>query len=198
VFCLRTLREIKLIRWFSHENIISILDIVKPPSLEEFTEVYLIQELMETDMHRVIRSDSFILLFKKHLSLKRKLELHFENKKQTVGLTWFARFFVKDPRPLWRPLPILHLPNPQRSKSSSLCRVSHCFFTWTQKSTKHQKTDKTSHQIWTLLAYSIEIWSHQTCYSTRIATSKWARNISFWGFLCYVVSRPEINVAFFF
>lgn len=43
VFCLRTLREIKLLRWFNHENIISILDIVKPPSLEAFTEVYLIQ-----------------------------------------------------------------------------------------------------------------------------------------------------------
>ncbi|CAH7668194.1 kinase-like domain-containing protein [Phakopsora pachyrhizi] len=56
MFCLRTLREIKLLRWFSHENIISILDIIKPPSIEEFSEVYLIQELMETDMHRVIRT----------------------------------------------------------------------------------------------------------------------------------------------
>ncbi|ORY92954.1 putative MAP kinase [Leucosporidium creatinivorum] len=56
MFCLRTLREIKLLRWFNHENIISILDIIKPPSLEAFAEVYLIQELMETDLHRVIRS----------------------------------------------------------------------------------------------------------------------------------------------
>lgn len=43
VFCLRTLREIKLLRWFNHENIISILDIIKPASLEGFSEVYLIQ-----------------------------------------------------------------------------------------------------------------------------------------------------------
>lgn len=56
MFCLRTLREIKLLRSFSHENIISILDIIKPETLEAFTEVYLIQELMETDMHRVIRT----------------------------------------------------------------------------------------------------------------------------------------------
>lgn len=56
MFCLRTLREIKLLRWFNHENIISILDIVKPESLEAFNEVYLVQELMETDLHRVIRS----------------------------------------------------------------------------------------------------------------------------------------------
>jgi mitogen-activated protein kinase 1/3 len=53
-------------------QIISILDIIKPPSLEAFKEVYraytmlgklkganepsVIQELMETDMHRVIRT----------------------------------------------------------------------------------------------------------------------------------------------
>ncbi|KXN89332.1 Mitogen-activated protein kinase [Leucoagaricus sp. SymC.cos] len=60
MFCLRTLRELKLLKFLSEsgvsENIISILDIIKPPSLEAFKEVYLIQELMETDMHRVIRT----------------------------------------------------------------------------------------------------------------------------------------------
>ncbi|TFK37954.1 kinase-like domain-containing protein [Crucibulum laeve] len=56
MFCLRTLREIKLLRHFRHENIIAILDILRPPSLEEFNEVYLVQELMETDLHRVIRT----------------------------------------------------------------------------------------------------------------------------------------------
>ena len=43
MFCLRTLREIKLLRHFNHENIISILDILRPPSLNEFKEVYLVQ-----------------------------------------------------------------------------------------------------------------------------------------------------------
>lgn len=43
MFCLRTLREMKLLRYFNHENIISILDIQKPRSYESFTEVYLIQ-----------------------------------------------------------------------------------------------------------------------------------------------------------
>lgn len=61
MFCLRTLREIKLLRHFEHENIIGILDILKPNlgpdgSLEAMTEVYLVQELMETDLHRVIRT----------------------------------------------------------------------------------------------------------------------------------------------
>ena len=56
MFCLRTLREIRLLRHFQHENIISILDIVRPSSFEGFSEVLLIQELMDTDLHRVIRT----------------------------------------------------------------------------------------------------------------------------------------------
>ncbi|GAA5873844.1 hypothetical protein JCM8547_008618 [Rhodosporidiobolus lusitaniae] len=60
MFALRTLRELKLLRYFAEqnvsENIISIVDIVKPTSLETFKEVYLIQELMETDLYRVIRT----------------------------------------------------------------------------------------------------------------------------------------------
>lgn len=58
MFCLRTLREIKLLRHFNHENIISILDMLQPPNVEEFKEVYLVQELMETDLHRVIRTQT--------------------------------------------------------------------------------------------------------------------------------------------
>ncbi|POV98779.1 hypothetical protein PSHT_13865 [Puccinia striiformis] len=60
MFCLRTLRELKLLKYFQEqnvsENIISIVDIIRPPTIEAFKEVYLIQELMETDMHRVIRT----------------------------------------------------------------------------------------------------------------------------------------------
>jgi mitogen-activated protein kinase 1/3 len=60
MFALRTLRELKLLRYWQEsdvsENIISILDIVRPTSFDAFKEVYLIQELMETDLHRVIRS----------------------------------------------------------------------------------------------------------------------------------------------
>lgn len=43
MFCLRTLREMKLLRYFNHENIISILDIQRPRNYEGFNEVYLIQ-----------------------------------------------------------------------------------------------------------------------------------------------------------
>src|SRR5271155_5251103 len=51
MFCLRTLREMKLLRYFNHENIISILDIQKPRSYETFTEVYLIQVCACASLH---------------------------------------------------------------------------------------------------------------------------------------------------
>jgi mitogen-activated protein kinase 1/3 len=47
MFCLRTLREMKLLRYFEHENIISILDIQKPQNYAQFTEVYLIQVCLQ-------------------------------------------------------------------------------------------------------------------------------------------------------
>ncbi|KAG7692537.1 hypothetical protein KL930_004479 [Ogataea haglerorum] len=58
LFCLRTLREIKLLKHFKHNNIISILDIQKPRDFESFREVYIVQEYMETDLHHVIRSQT--------------------------------------------------------------------------------------------------------------------------------------------
>ncbi|SMN18660.1 similar to Saccharomyces cerevisiae YGR040W KSS1 Mitogen-activated protein kinase (MAPK) involved in signal transduction pathways that control filamentous growth and pheromone response [Maudiozyma saulgeensis] len=58
MFVTRTLREIKLLRYFhNHENIISILDKVKPPSIDEMKAVYLIQELMETDLQKIINNN---------------------------------------------------------------------------------------------------------------------------------------------
>ena len=56
LFCLRTLREIKLLKYFNHENVVSVLDMNKPADLPSFREVYIIQELMQTDLHRVIRT----------------------------------------------------------------------------------------------------------------------------------------------
>lgn len=37
-------------------QLITILDICKPKSFDEFKEVYVVQELLETDLHRVIRT----------------------------------------------------------------------------------------------------------------------------------------------
>jgi mitogen-activated protein kinase 1/3 len=51
----RTLRELKLVRTFQHENILG-LDRVMRPHSAAFNNIYLVSELMETDLACVIRS----------------------------------------------------------------------------------------------------------------------------------------------
>jgi serine/threonine protein kinase len=51
----RTLREIMLLRQLKHDNIISLKDILRP-STKDFNDVYLVYELMDTDLHQIIRS----------------------------------------------------------------------------------------------------------------------------------------------
>ncbi|KAJ9698240.1 hypothetical protein PVL29_007364 [Vitis rotundifolia] len=53
----RTLREIKLLRHLDHENVIGIRDVVPPPLRREFSDVYIASELMDTDLHQIIRSN---------------------------------------------------------------------------------------------------------------------------------------------
>ncbi|TMW66378.1 hypothetical protein Poli38472_004143 [Pythium oligandrum] len=52
----RILREIKLLQHFDHENVITIVDLLPPPSITHFDDVYIITDLMETDLHRIIYS----------------------------------------------------------------------------------------------------------------------------------------------
>ena len=52
----RIFREMKLLRYFNHDNIIPLLDIQKPDNKTGYNDVYIITELMETDLHRVIYS----------------------------------------------------------------------------------------------------------------------------------------------
>lgn len=52
----RTLREIKLLRSLRHENVIALLDVIRPPQRENFNDVYMVYDLMDTDLHQIIRS----------------------------------------------------------------------------------------------------------------------------------------------
>ena len=52
----RIVREIKLLKFFDHENVIALIDVYKPPSPTGYEDIYIITDLMETDMHRVIYS----------------------------------------------------------------------------------------------------------------------------------------------
>ena len=57
VFTLRTLRELKIMRLLDHENVLSIKSILQPKSLQEFTELYVVSDLMETDLAQIIKSN---------------------------------------------------------------------------------------------------------------------------------------------
>jgi len=52
----RLLREIALLRRLSHRNIIALLDILPPSNAAAFRDLYLVYELMDTDLYAVIRS----------------------------------------------------------------------------------------------------------------------------------------------
>jgi len=50
VFSLRTYRELKIQRLLEHENVLGIKRILKPKNRECFNEIYVVSELMETDL----------------------------------------------------------------------------------------------------------------------------------------------------
>ncbi|CAK9436513.1 uncharacterized protein LODBEIA_P10710 [Lodderomyces beijingensis] len=59
ILCKRALREIKLLQFFrGHKNITCLydLDVIPNPLTGDFNEIYLYEELMECDMHQIIRS----------------------------------------------------------------------------------------------------------------------------------------------
>ncbi|CAI8620003.1 unnamed protein product [Vicia faba] len=53
----RILREIKLLRLLRHPDIVEIRHIMLPPSRREFKDVYVVFELMESDLHQVIKAN---------------------------------------------------------------------------------------------------------------------------------------------
>ncbi|XP_063724679.1 mitogen-activated protein kinase 1-like [Symsagittifera roscoffensis] len=60
-YCLRTLREIKILTTFQHENIIAIDNLFAYPCTDnwhDLKDVYIVQELMETDMFKLMKTQS--------------------------------------------------------------------------------------------------------------------------------------------
>ena len=79
----RIYREIKLLRFFKHENIIRLTEILLPEDAKTFNDIYIVTELMETDLHRVIYSkqqltDDHIQYFAYQI-LKATLYMHSAN-----------------------------------------------------------------------------------------------------------------------
>uniref|UniRef100_A0ACD5TDS1 Uncharacterized protein n=1 Tax=Avena sativa TaxID=4498 RepID=A0ACD5TDS1_AVESA len=53
----RILREIKLLRLLRHPDIVQIKHIMLPPSRRDFRDIYVVFELMDTDLHQVIKAN---------------------------------------------------------------------------------------------------------------------------------------------
>ncbi|XP_059301219.1 mitogen-activated protein kinase 19-like isoform X2 [Lycium ferocissimum] len=54
---IRILREIKLLRLLRHPDIVDIKRIMLPPSKRDFKDIYVVFELMESDLHHVIKAN---------------------------------------------------------------------------------------------------------------------------------------------
>lgn len=57
-FCQRTLREIKILSHFHHENIIDIRNMITAKALEDLKDVYIVQGLMETDLYKLLKTQA--------------------------------------------------------------------------------------------------------------------------------------------
>nr|AKL87246.1 mitogen-activated protein kinase 3 [Linum usitatissimum] len=54
---IRILREVKLLRLLRHPDIVEIKRIMLPPSKREFRDIFVVFELMESDLHQVIKAN---------------------------------------------------------------------------------------------------------------------------------------------
>lgn len=45
------------LEFFDHENIISIIDLQRPENKTGYEDIYIITDLMETDLHKVVYSN---------------------------------------------------------------------------------------------------------------------------------------------
>lgn len=52
----RVFRELRMLCHFKHDNVLSALDILQPPHIDFFHEVYVLTELMQSDLHKIIVS----------------------------------------------------------------------------------------------------------------------------------------------
>lgn len=52
----RIIREIRLLSCMKHDNILTILDIDPPTNYQHFNDVYIVTDLMDTDLNKLLRS----------------------------------------------------------------------------------------------------------------------------------------------
>jgi mitogen-activated protein kinase 1/3 len=91
-FCQRTLREIKILARFKHENIINIQDIVHSSVFEQMKDIYIVQELMECDMSKLIKYQKLSKLDQLKEFIKRIIL--FMLKVRNMFVIYFIKYYV--------------------------------------------------------------------------------------------------------
>jgi serine/threonine protein kinase len=56
----RILREVKLLRHFKHPNVVGLKDMIPPPEGYPYNDIYMVMDLMETDLHKIIHSPNVL------------------------------------------------------------------------------------------------------------------------------------------
>jgi len=56
ISCKRVYRELRMLCTFKHDNVLSALDILQPAHVDFFQEIYVVTELMQSDLHKIIVS----------------------------------------------------------------------------------------------------------------------------------------------
>jgi len=54
--CKRILREITLLRLLKHPGIISLIELIPPKDKLNFTTIYVVMELAESDLKKILKS----------------------------------------------------------------------------------------------------------------------------------------------
>ncbi|ETW04808.1 CMGC/MAPK protein kinase [Aphanomyces invadans] len=60
VDCKRLYREIYILRHLRHSEVITLLDVLPPPSYAAFNDLYLVFEFVDTDLHKLIMSPQYL------------------------------------------------------------------------------------------------------------------------------------------
>jgi serine/threonine protein kinase len=58
----RILREVKLLGFLKHQNILGLKDLFRPKDPEHFTDLYFVTDYMDTDLHQVLKSKQIRLV----------------------------------------------------------------------------------------------------------------------------------------
>ncbi|XP_074642401.1 serine/threonine-protein kinase NLK-like isoform X2 [Tubulanus polymorphus] len=56
ISCKRVYRELKMLCHFKHDNVLHAVDVLQPPHIDFFQEIYVVTELMQSDLHKIIVS----------------------------------------------------------------------------------------------------------------------------------------------